>query len=127
MAYINTQKSTILFLKDPKAHCQKKHKTAVSAPLCRALSHTSRRRSPGFAVWWRPKRPFECRGDGPGRPAGRRPPDAARRSLARSRGRGRGVGVGPSVVAVAVTVAVTVAVAVASLPRSFARVGWRVW
>jgi len=69
----------------------------------------SRRRSPGFAVWWRPKWPFKCRGVDPGQPAGRRPPVAARRSLALAVA--AAVLVAPSVVAV--TVAVTVAVAVA--------------
>ena len=80
--------------------------------LCRALSHTSHRRSPGFAVWWQLKWPFKCRGVGPGRSAGRRPPDAARRSLALAVAAGALVLVSARWV-VAVAVAVTVAVAVA--------------
>ena len=57
---------------------EKKQKTAVSAPLYRALSHTSHRRSPDFAVRWRPEWPVLYRRRR--RSAGRRPPAAARRT-----------------------------------------------
>ena len=88
----HTKKHQIL-LKRPHGTLSEKRrkKTAVSAPLYRALSHIiSRRRSPGFAVRWRPEWPVLYRAsasDGRPPPAGRRP------SLAHSRGCGRVVSV----------------------------------
>ena len=86
------------------AHWQKNQKTAVSAPLYRGLSHTSRRRSPDFAVRWRPEWPVLYRRRR--RSAGRRPPAAGCRTPPVSRSLSRSRCVGPSVVVVSVAVSV---------------------
>ena len=113
----STQKKHHILLKRPHGTLAENQKMAVSAPLYRALSHTSRRRSPDFAVRWRPEWPVSYRRRR--RSAGRRPPAAARRTPPVSRSLSRSRCVGPSVVVVSVAVSVAV-----SVSRSFARTGW---